>query len=102
MRRNRPGRGAVLEVRVTHAQRIGHVWRYKFRFYKNPTLQEDLCLRPGAKTPKRCPRTGAHAAAVAGLAAVALGLGYGAASLSGEDEPKQPSSTKAGANSCRP
>ena len=55
MRRNRPGRGAVLEVRVTHAQRIGHVWRYKFRFYKNPTVQEDLCLRPGAKTPKRCP-----------------------------------------------
>ena len=42
------------------------------------------------------PLTGAQVAAIAGIAAVALGLGYGAASLSGGDEPKkQPSSTKA-------
>ena len=33
--------------------------------------------------------TGAHALTVAGIAAVALGLGYGVAQMGGEDKPKQ-------------
>ena len=54
LRRNRPRPGAVIEVRVTHAGRIGHVWRFTFRSYKAPKLKEDLCLRPGASKPKPC------------------------------------------------
>jgi hypothetical protein len=54
LRRNRPRPGAVIEVRVTHARRIGHVWRYTFRFYKAPKLKEDLCVRPGASKAKPC------------------------------------------------
>jgi len=55
LRGDRPGPGAVIEVRVTHASRIGHVWRYTFRFFKRPKLKEDLCLRPGAAKAKPCP-----------------------------------------------
>ena len=55
LRRNRPRPGAVVEVRVTHAKRIGHVWRFTFRSYKAPKLKEDLCLRPGASKAKPCP-----------------------------------------------
>ena len=55
LRRNRPGPGSVIEVRVTHAGRLGHVWRFTFRYFKAPKLKEDLCLRPGASKAKPCP-----------------------------------------------
>lgn len=54
LRRNRPRKGAVLEVRITAPRRIGRVYRYTFRFYKFPK-RADLCLRPGANKPTRCP-----------------------------------------------
>jgi hypothetical protein len=54
VRRNRPGPGAVIEVRVTHPKRIGHAWRYTFRFFKAPKLKEDLCVRPGSSKAKAC------------------------------------------------
>jgi hypothetical protein len=44
--------------------------------------------------------TGAHAATVAGIAAVALGLGYGVASRSGDDSP--PPAKKAAAAAALP
>jgi hypothetical protein len=53
LRRNRPRKGAVLEVRITAPRRIGRVYRYTFRFYNFPK-RADLCLRPGAKKPARC------------------------------------------------
>lgn len=55
VRVNHPGAGAVIEVRVTHAKRVGHAWRYTFRFFKGPKLKEDLCVRPGASKAKACP-----------------------------------------------
>ena len=55
LRRNRPRPGAVLELRITAPQRIGRVYRYKFRFYKFPKVSDDLCVRPGVKKPTRCP-----------------------------------------------
>ena len=55
LRRNRPRPGAVLELRITAPKRIGRVYRYKFRFYKFPKVSDDLCLRPGAKKPTKCP-----------------------------------------------
>ncbi len=55
LRRNRPGPGAVIEVRVTHAGRIGHAWRFTFRYFKAPKLKEDLCVRPGSSKAKPCP-----------------------------------------------
>jgi len=53
LRRNRPRKGAVLEVRITAPKRIGRVYRYTFRFYRFPK-RTDLCLRPGAGKPTRC------------------------------------------------
>lgn len=55
MRRNRPRPGAVLEIRITKPQRIGVVYRYRFRFFKIPREVDDLCLRPGSKTVRACP-----------------------------------------------
>jgi hypothetical protein len=55
VKRNHPRPGAVIEVRVTHAQRIGHVWRYKFRYFQRPKVKEDLCVWPGSSKAKSCP-----------------------------------------------
>ena len=54
LRRNRPRPGATLEIRITKPQRIGVVYRYRFRFYKIPRETDDLCIRPGSKTVRAC------------------------------------------------
>ena len=46
--------GARFEVRVTQPATIGLVVRYTVRRGKAP-VRTDLCLRPGAKRPARCP-----------------------------------------------
>jgi Ca2+-binding RTX toxin-like protein len=46
--------GARFEVRVTKPRTIGLVVRYSVRSGAAPT-RTDLCLRPGAKRPGRCP-----------------------------------------------
>jgi hypothetical protein len=47
--------GPVLEVTVTKAGFIGKFSRFRFRASAAPR-REDLCIAPGAKKPKRCPR----------------------------------------------
>jgi Putative metal-binding motif len=47
--------GAVVEVRITLADRIGKVARYRIRNRKTP-LTKVRCLQPGAKRPTACPR----------------------------------------------
>jgi Ca2+-binding RTX toxin-like protein len=52
--RTRPRPGARLEVRVTKPHTVGVIARYVVRPNK-PPRRTDLCLRPGVKTPARCP-----------------------------------------------
>src|SRR4051794_33497573 len=47
--------GPVLEVTVTRRGFIGKLSRFRFRSGNVPRRQ-DLCLKPGAKRPSRCPR----------------------------------------------
>jgi hypothetical protein len=47
--------GPVLEVTVTKSGFIGKFSRFRFRSGNVPRRQ-DLCIAPGAKKPKRCPR----------------------------------------------
>jgi hypothetical protein len=47
--------GPVLEVTVTKTGFIGKFSRFRFRSGTVPRRQ-DLCISPGAKKPKRCPR----------------------------------------------
>lgn len=45
--------GQTLEVRVTSPDRIGKVVRYRLRRGR-PPIGRTLCLRPGARNPRRC------------------------------------------------
>jgi hypothetical protein len=48
-------KGAVVELRITHAGTIGRVGKWQIRAPKTPKSTR-ACLRPGAKKPSRCPR----------------------------------------------
>jgi hypothetical protein len=47
-------KGAVVELRVTHAGAVGRVTRWTIRAPKRPRTQK-RCLEPGAKKTKTCP-----------------------------------------------
>jgi hypothetical protein len=47
--------GIVLDVTVTRSGFIGKYSRFRIRRGKVP-LKRNLCLRPGARKPTRCPR----------------------------------------------
>jgi hypothetical protein len=48
-------KGAVVQLRITHAGTIGRVGKWQIRAPKTPKSTR-TCLRPGAKKPSRCPR----------------------------------------------
>jgi Tol biopolymer transport system component len=48
-------KGAVVQLRITHAGTIGRVGKWQIRAPKTPKSTR-ACLRPGAKKPSRCPR----------------------------------------------
>ena len=83
LRRNRPGPGAVIEVRVTHAGRLGARVALHVPLLQGPEAQGGSLPATGGLQGQALPMTGAQAATVAGIAAVALGLGYGVASMGG-------------------
>ena len=57
MRRNRPRPGARVEVRVTKPGKIGKLFTYRIRSFKEP-VERTLCLPPGASRGSRGSRCG--------------------------------------------
>jgi hypothetical protein len=53
LRRRHLRPGALVEVRVTRADMIGKVGRFRIRSRRVPNMQQ-LCLPPGARSPQRC------------------------------------------------